>query len=45
MLNFLVSDILDFALLKQGEFKKKISNFNIIDCINEVISIFKYKSD
>ena len=45
MLNFLVSDILDFALLKQGEFRKKISNFDMLECIKEIVNILKYKSD
>ena len=36
ILNFLVNDILDFAQLRNGKFRKNISNFNIKDSINEI---------
>ena len=45
ILNFLVKDILDFAYLKQGKFRKNIQNFNILECIQEIVSIQQYKSE
>ena len=39
ILTFLVNDILDFAQLKSGKFRKNIGYFSIKEAIKEVISI------
>lgn len=39
ILNFLVNDILDFAQLRGGKFRKNKEIFNLNDSINEIISI------
>lgn len=45
MLNYLVADILDFAQMKQGKFRKNIQYFDLKLAIEEVISILQYKAD
>ena len=39
ILNFLVTDILDFSQMKSGKFRKNNVNFNVYDKINEVVTI------
>jgi len=39
MMKFLVQDLLDFAQIKSGKFRKNISNFNIRESIEEVMCI------
>ena len=39
LMNFLVQDLLDFAQIKAGKFRKNIKEFNIRDAIEEVMSI------
>ena len=45
MLNYLVADILDFAQMKQGKFRKNIQYFDLKLAVEEVISILQYKAD
>ena len=45
LLTFLVNDILDFAQLKSGKFRKVISCFNIKEAIQEIYMIQKDKAD
>ena len=45
ILCFLVNDILDFAQLKSGKFRKNCQMFNPKDAINEVILIQKLKAE
>ena len=45
MLNFLVADILDFAQIKQGKFRKNKQFFNLKDNIQEVINVQQFKAD
>ena len=42
---FLVNDILDFAQLKSGMFRKNCKKFNLEDAINEVILVQKMKAE
>lgn len=37
ILNFLVNDILDFAQMRSGKFRKDISNFNIKEAVQEIV--------
>jgi len=45
ILSFLVNDILDFAQLKAGKFRKNIQTFSIDKAINDVIKIFSFKAE
>ena len=40
-MNFLIQDLLDFAQIKAGKFRKNIQEFNIQEAIEEVMSIQK----
>ena len=40
----LVGDLLDFAQLQNGKFRKDEHKFNIRRCLKEVISIQEYKA-
>jgi signal transduction histidine kinase len=44
MMSFLVDDLLDFAQLNAGKFRKVIKLFNLKEAINEVVSIQKEKA-
>lgn len=44
MMSFLVDDLLDFAQLNAGKFRKVIKQFELKDCIEEVIDIQKEKA-
>lgn len=39
ILNFLVNDMLDFAQMNSGKFRKNIYNFNLKDAMDEIVSI------
>ena len=39
IMNFLIQDLLDFAQIKAGKFRKNIQEFNIQDAVEEVMSI------
>ena len=45
MLTFLVNDILDFAQLRSGKFRKDISYFDIKEAMEEIFLIQKEKAD
>lgn len=45
ILTFLVNDLLDFAQLKSGKFRKNISCFSIYEAIKEVESIQEEKAE
>ena len=38
-MSFLIQDLLDFAQIKNGKFRKNVAEFNLIDAIEEVIAI------
>ena len=40
----LANDLLDFAQLENGKFRKKEAWFNVHNCIDEVVSIQEYKA-
>ena len=42
---FLVDDLLDFAQLNAGKFRKSIQEFNLKEAIEEVVSIQKDKAN
>ena len=43
-LNFLVSDMLDYAELRAGQFRKTSQNFNIVNCVTEIKDIYNFKA-
>jgi len=44
MMAFLVDDLLDFAQLNAGKFRKVIKHFDLNDAIKEVVNIQKEKA-
>ena len=38
-MNFLIRDLLDFALIKSGKFRINIQEFNIREAFSEVVAI------
>ena len=44
-LNFLVSDMLDDAELRAGQFRKTSQNFNIVNCVTEIKDIYNFKAE
>ena len=44
LLTFIVQDLLDFAQIKSGNFRKNINDFNILDAVEEVIMIQRRKA-
>ena len=45
LMSFLVQDLLDFAQIKAGKFRKNICEFNIRDAIEQVMSVSRYNVD
>ena len=45
ILNFLVNDMLDFAQMRSGKFRKNIYNFDLKEAINEIVSIQMMKAE
>ena len=43
-MTFIVQDLLDFAQIKSGKFRKNISQFNILDAVDQVMSIQSVKA-
>ena len=44
MMGFLVDDLLDFAQINAGKFRKVVTNFDLKEAVNEVVSIQKDKA-
>lgn len=44
ILSFLVNDILDYAQISSGRFRKLYSRFNIKDCVEEIMMILQFKA-
>ena len=44
LMEFLVQDLLDFAQIKAGKFRKNIKKFNIKEAIESVLNIQSYKA-
>jgi len=38
-MSFLIQDLLDFAQIKAGKFRKNYQTFNLFDAIDQVMSI------
>ena len=45
ILDFLVQDILDFAQLRSGKFRKNTQTFNLADSVQEVVDVLNFKAE
>ena len=45
ILNFLVNDMLDFAQLRSGKFRRDLSSFNIKEAIQEIVNVQLLKAE
>ena len=45
ILNFLINDMLDYAQLSSGQFRKFFKKFNVVDSVEDVVSIMKFKAE
>ena len=45
ILNYLINDMLDYAQLSAGQFRKFQKRFNLIKSINDIIRILRFKAD
>lgn len=43
-MSFMINDLLDYAQIKAGKFRKNIKLFNIRDAVNSVVSMMKQKA-
>ena len=44
ILNILVNDMLDYAQLSSGKFRKNYTRINLVDSISEIIEVLNYKA-
>lgn len=44
ILSFLVNDILDYAQISAGKFRKFFHKFDLKECLDEIVMIMDYKS-
>ena len=44
-MGFIVQDLLDYAQIKSEKFRKNVAFFNVIDCVENVMSIQRAKAD
>lgn len=45
LLSFLVNDMLDYAQLSAGQFRKFVKKFNLVDSVKEIVNMMKFKVD
>ena len=45
MLTFIIQDLLDYAQIKSGKFRKNIMEFNVISAVEEVMLIQQSKAN
>ena len=44
ILNFLVNDILDFAQMRSGKFRKSVQTFNVMESVDEIVDVLNFKA-
>ena len=44
VLTFIVQDLLDYAQIKEGKFRKNIMQFNVINAVEEIMLILQRKA-
>ena len=45
ILNFLINDMLDYAQLSAGKFRKNAIKFDVIKSVDDIAKIMKFKAD
>jgi len=45
ILNFVISDMLDYAQLGAGQFRKSIEQIDLIESVEETVDILRYKAE
>lgn len=45
IINFLVNDMLDYALMQSGQFRKDISQFDLKESVQEIIEVLQFKAN
>ena len=45
ILKFLINDMLDYAQIKAGQFRRSSQNFNIVDTVKEVKEVLNFKAE
>lgn len=44
LLNILVNDMLDYAQLKAGQFRKNFARLNLKDTVSDIMDVMDYKA-
>ena len=44
-MGFLINDMLDYAQLSAGQFRKCFNNFNLIQSVADILKIMQFKAD
>ena len=44
VLNFLINDMLDYAQLSAGQFRKFVKKFDLVEAIDDIVKIMKFKA-
>jgi len=44
-MKFLIRDLLDFAQIKNGKFRKNLKDFDVLKAVNKVMTIQREKAD
>lgn len=44
ILNILVNDMLDYAQLSSGKFRKAYSRLNLVESVSEIVEVMNYKA-
>ena len=45
MLSFLINDMLDYAQMSAGKFRKSEMKFDLVKSINDIVRIMRFKAD
>ena len=45
ILGFLINDMLDYAQLSAGKFRKVYSSLNLFNSVKDILAIMKFKAD
>ena len=45
LLNFIVNDMLDYAQLSAGQFRKSYSKFDLVQAITEITDVLSFKAN
>ena len=45
ILGFLINDMLDYAQLSAGQFRKNFKKFDLIESVNDIVKVMRAKGD